>query len=253
MTVYKRMMLLMAGMAMIGACQTIGGLIDDAKRAEAECKAQGGAYVLDKGCVAPQPTAPQPEPGPSPAPEPQPQPPVPPPAPAPREGWITLQPGEHIKIPYSPRMEFWTRGIDSRLGGNVEWHIFDFHEAAGGREVANAHMALYLGQLILTKQTYSPMREQAIRDELFFKPETAYRWVVENTRESVAAQIYEGAAGQPVVNIKCQADGHCGPVVWDVPFGSITRVRIGAGTFGGRYVPDHPVEFHIVDIKDSQK
>jgi len=65
----------------MSSCQTLQPIVDKLQDQEAACKAAGGAFILDKGCVMPTPTEPPaPEPGPPPSPGPAPAPPGPAPA-----------------------------------------------------------------------------------------------------------------------------------------------------------------------------
>ena len=229
----KKALLLIAGLALAAACQTIQPMVDEA----AACIKAGREWAGPGDCREKPKPEPIPEPGPEPSPGPTPQPePVPAPGPEtpPNDGWITVYPGDYIETPYTRRIEFLTRGIDWRQVGAKEWHLFDFSEQNGG-EVSNAHFMIFGKEVRIIKQTYRPKSpEQHSFDEIAMEPGRIYHWVVEVDLYGFKVRILQN--NSLIVDFGA---------AWNVPFKTIDRVRIGAGTFGVPYVALAPVEIRM--------
>ena len=121
MTIKDKAKLALTGLALtglalgaLGACATLQPIADRLAKAEAECKAAGGAYMLDKGCVMPE------EPH-SPAPPPTPEEPPPPPVEPPPEEPTPNGPGRKFG-PYSEH-QFYTVGHSNAPGGKIMFWI----------------------------------------------------------------------------------------------------------------------------------
>lgn len=152
--------------------------------------------------------------------------PLPSPPPYDNTGFIEFKPGEYKDIPYSAKISFVSRGIDSRQVR--EWHIIDFHE--GNPERSSAHFMIYGCDLQMIKQTYNPLREQHAPANFCFDPAMDYQWVFEVYPGSFTIKIFEGKNLRVEIGEK-----------WREPFASIDQVRIGAGMFGGSHTAPGPI------------
>ncbi|MDH5510309.1 MAG: hypothetical protein OEZ32_08140 [Nitrospinota bacterium] len=233
------------------SCATLNPIIDSLEEQEAECKARGGAFILDQDSMTVRCVMPEPEPGPGEAPQPEPPPdpviitdPVPdpePPVEPPVQGeWRMFNVGEYITIPYRGHLVFEVKGLDTRKP--KEWHLFDFANGRGrGVEVANAHMMLFDDRtLYLIQQVYSPapLRENRHEDYWPFRPDQTYKWIVDSTLHGIRIQIFQD--GALVVDMP---RAQMGP--WPVvPFARITDIRLGCGVFGSHPCPN-PIQIKV--------
>jgi len=234
----------------LASCQTLQPVIDNLQSQEADCKAAGGAFVLGKGCVMPDPTPtepPAPEPGPPPSPGPA---PAPPGSPAPHGPDVVYGPfndGQFYQFPPVDRLErfvitFALQGLDGATFPTRDgWIAAIVGRTATGQEYTlQVHIFLdgRSAQVRLITQNFQPglcgARHCDVNDgilDMILDPAARYDVkiygpVPHTTRGFPVWRMEWTAAGQPVGT-------------WEVPaFGAFDRIdyiRVGnGGIFPGR-------------------